>query len=199
MARNARRSALLGLAALVVLAGCAPGGAGPMNGPELLLQAKAHNLRFKAAVAVVQTHLYSGAWSSGGDYGAVPGDWLDCGEGEYQFALSRMGPIGVVPPIEPAVLADRLRIDGWREISIREFPGISDDVVVTAQKPSAAVIRLIVTFYEHPQGVSVAADSTCAPGDAWEILQLMEGASGELPAYPQTEAPGDVPLFESGG
>lgn len=199
MARDGRLLAGLGLTAMLALTGCATGVGAAMSGEELLRAAKAHNLRFKTAVAGVQAQLHRGHWESGGAYGAVPGDWLGCGDDEYQFSLDRMGPIGVLAQIEPGPLAQRLVEDGWSEVAVREFPGVSGDVVVVGRKPSAAVTRLIVTFYEYPRGVSVTADSTCAPGDSWELLQLMEGGTGALPEYPQRETPADVPLFESGG
>lgn len=194
MGARIRRTGIAGLLAVLALAGCAAPGA---SSQDLLLAAKAHNLEFKSVVASVQAQLHAGDWGSGGAYGAVPADWLGCGPEEYQFSLDRMGPIGVVSPIGAPELARRLRDDGWRAVRVHTYPGISGDVVVTAEHVPASVARLIVTFYEYPRGVSVSAISTCAPGDPWQVLQLMEGSSGRLPEYPETETPSDVPLFES--
>ena len=149
MAWTTRGIALLGLAALLALAGCASIKGGPMSDAELLLGAKAHNFRFKMSVASVQAHLYRGPWGSGGEYGAVPGNWFNCGEDEYQFALTRMGPSDVTPLVTPEVLAAQLRADGWREIQIHLYPGISDDIVVTAQNSADSAANTLTLSLIH--------------------------------------------------
>lgn len=169
-----------------------------MSDGELLQAAKAHNLRFKAAVARVQEQLFDGRWDTDGSYGSVPLE-LDCGADRYRFSLHRTGPVGAAPRVDPASLARRLTAEGWGPVEVREFPGVSDDVVVIAEHPAAAVSKLYITYASRPHGVSISARSTCAAGDSWAVLRLMKGDAGVLPEYPAREAPNDAPMFESMG
>ncbi|WP_307362663.1 hypothetical protein [Microbacterium murale] len=172
-----------------------------MSDEDLFEQARTVNLEYKAAVAEVQLQILDGDWRILG-YGDAPSA---CGDGSYQFDLTRGTPEGWRIDGTPAEAAHRIGAwldeNGWTDIKTRTYTGDVPNVAIQAAKPDAHVQRITIDFSpgELFDSATVYADSTCEPGDAQTLSELtLPGTAGdrpELQKLPPAEHPAAPPIF----
>ncbi|MBM3715725.1 MAG: hypothetical protein FJW64_08330 [Actinobacteria bacterium] len=168
-------------------------------------EAKAVNAEFKRTVAEVQEQIYDGDWRVW-DYGDVP---QSCGETGYKFSLIRKLPLEFSfherGPERMKELHAWMRENGWNVEPIKTYsPGI-DNLVIVSSKQQGRVARLDIDLVPGRAAdgtidvMEVRATSTCAPGDAYPILERLRGPFQAIPVdpdLPTLERPRDTPLFE---
>lgn len=208
--RDSRRgpTALLGaVIAASVLTGCGGSPASPPVSPSdevSFAEARERNLAFKATVAEVQRHIYTGEWRVA-EYGDVPDR---CDEG-YEFFLRRNLREGFSFDGEgPRRLADLrawMTDNGWQVAPSPTYGEEIDNIVIVAGKPDAEVSRLDVDMILGSAAdgtvdvLELRATSTCEPGDAADLLDQLRGPLTAVPhdtGIPDLESPDATPLFE---
>lgn len=185
-----------GAVAVVLLAGCGDGGE-PVEvpkGQELFDQAEQRYMDYRTVVNGVQAAIFDGPWESDGDYGMVPTD-LQCEADEYRFDLARSVALD---PSDYEAAQQRAR-DALVEAGFSfEGQGLGSgeqaslDLVV---KDQLGFSEIRVAFFKATHGVIVWATTDCAPGDSYELSDLLFHDELDLSGYlPDMESPSD-PLF----
>lgn len=170
---------------------------------QVLYEAGLMNFRaFRTTVASVQTELHDGVWEVD-RYGAAP-IAMTCTEATpgYGFTLDRSFTNGTFELSQaPYQLVAWLRAEGWKaavvsaEDTTDEGSGVS--VVRASGSPDGSVKSLYVSYYEATKSVLLKAESKCFVGDQSRLFELVfpDESSLVVPVYPETELPGDEPIF----
>jgi hypothetical protein len=172
-----------------------------MTDEELFEEARELNLAFKSAVAGAQLPILDGDWRNL-DYGDSP---EQCGEGRYEFAMTRGTPEGWRIEGTPMEAADRIAVwldeNGWTSVKARGYSGEIADVVVEARYPAKHVGLLVIDISpgELFDSATIYATSTCEPGDYLRLFELVY-ADGDLSGppvemLPELEHPTAKPSF----
>ena len=187
MSGSRRRSiAAIMMASLLMMSGCGA----PMTEEELFEQAREVNFAYKAPVADVQVSVFDGEWQIW-DYGDAP---KKCGGDQYKYAMTRTTPEGWRLDSTPLELAEEIAAwldeNGWSDIKTRGYSGEIADVVVEAEYPEKYVDLLVVDISPGKvfDSVTVSATSTCQPGDAHDVFELVY-ADGDLEGSPVEQFP----------
>lgn len=168
-------------------------------------EAKIVNAEFKRTVAEVQEQIYDGDWRVE-EYGDVP---VACPRDGYKFSLSRKLPLGFSfherGPERMTEVHAWMQENGWNVEPIKTYsPGI-DNIVIIGSKHQGRVARLDIDLVPGNvadgtiDALEVRAASTCAPGDAYPILERLRGPFTAVRpdlGLPALERPSDTPLFE---
>ena len=170
------------------LSGCGT----PISDEEMFERAREVNFAYKEAVAGVQLEILDADWQISA-YGDSPWDCPGDASG-YEFDLTRRTPEGWRLDGAPMELAEEVAAwldeNGWTDIQTRGYSGEIADVVVEAKYPEEHVDLLVVDISpgEVFDSVTISATSTCQPGDAHDVFELVY-ADGDLEGSPVEQFP----------
>ncbi|MDQ0649613.1 hypothetical protein QFZ53_003809 [Microbacterium natoriense] len=187
------------LGVTMTLTGCAP------TGKDLFTQAQTVNTTAKQAVAELQLYLHDGPWhvGTGLAYGERPDP---CGADGYVFKFTRSTigdfdapwrlPQGTVDAQAEDITA-WLEEHGWSGIVFRSYTGGVTDVTITTRKPDAYIDDLLITIGpgEATDSINLRTTTTCEPGNATALFDLMFPDGGWDYTSPQSEHPSTEPFF----
>jgi hypothetical protein len=184
------------LGVTMTLTGCAP------TGKDLFAQAQTVNATAKEAVAELQLYLFDGDWEVD-TYGEIP---EGCGADGYLFKFSR-SKVGSsedrwrLPQGDPELQAEDvmswLEEHGWSGIVFRSYTGGVTDVTITTRKPDAHIDDLLIDISpgKNLDAITLDATTTCEPGNATALFDLMFPDGGWDYTSPLSEHPSAEPFF----
>ncbi|MFJ2370847.1 hypothetical protein [Microbacterium sp. NPDC087665] len=179
---------------MMTAAGCAPAGA------ELYQQARDANLTMKQEIAALQLHIFDGEWDVS-QYGDIA---EACGANGYRFVFGRSTPLDDgwrLPEESTEAKLDALMAwldeHGWSNIRLLSYSGDVTSTSIEAEKPSAHIDDLLLTFTPGIRNdiVNLGITGTCEPGDKWELRDLMYPDDLENYEERPTEHPSTEPKF----
>ena len=164
-------------------------------GDDLVADAERTYIEYRTLVNGVQSVLSSGPWTVGqlGEYGMQPSR-CDNGTG-YQFSLGRLLRLDVADRDSNADAIEQHLLDIGMTPGRRTLGEGAKSLIQIEARDQQGLEQLLIEFGSNGTAV-VSATTTCRPGDAGELGDLLFGdenlGQGYLPI--DTESPTD-PLF----